>query len=253
MSTERPILFSGDMVKAILDGRKTQTRRVVSPRNSRVDATWDRLVLEHAWVDPGGTIFGPGPYLKVPAPILDEDGQECDEVVLRLYPRWEPGDRLWVRETWAVGACADGLSPAELDPGFWREFGGCWYRADGRAPDNPISPRGKWRPSIFCPRWASRLTLEIVSVRVEKLQAISEEDAVAEGVREGDLFGLAYSPSFQSLTDERNEFADDLIYGHRGAFACLWDTLNAKRGFGWEINPFVWCISFRRITNAGED
>jgi hypothetical protein len=95
--------------------------------------------------------------------------------------------------------------------------------------------RGNWRPSIHMPRWASRITLEIVSVRVERLQDINEEDAKAEGV-----LPAAYG--------EPDYTEDD--YGpknHRDGFQLLWDSINGPRGYGWDVNPFVWCVEFRRI------
>lgn len=212
------------MVKALVAGRKTQTRRIL---NIPV-----QLDTSQAWADPG---LGAGGYLKAPTKEFLAD----DEVIKRVYPRFEVGDRLWVRETWAVGKCADGLKPSYLSPGCWKhDNGGCWYRADDAQPATPISPRGNWRPSLFMPRWASRLTLTATDVRVQRLQEISEEDALAEGVKkvrdhcyvvEGfgyDLSGLCHS----SPTT---------------AYAILWDGINQKAGKRWDDNPWIVACTFR--------
>ncbi len=164
---ERPIMFTGPMVRAILDGRKTQTRRVIRP--------------QPRWVgDPG-------------IPFRTED---ADPKGIIQCPYGKPGDQLWVRETWA---------PNEGDVLAGKAF----YRAD----NNTIVER--WRPSIHMPRWASRITLEITKVRVERLQDISEEDAKAEG--------SAY----------RTEFRD------------IWRSIYGDGS--WAHNPWVWVIEFRRI------
>lgn len=171
---ERPILFSGPMVRAILEGRKTQTRRVVKPQPAH--------------------IAGIGTVLNI------------DTITGKACPYGKPGDRLWVRETW------DGV---RLDGGGALVS----YRADG---DKPVTDDGRWHPSIHMPRWASRITLEVVSVRVERLQEISEEDAMAEGVA--------------------------LAENYRGPvahFASLWEQIN---GLGsWNANPWVWVVEFRRV------
>lgn len=175
---ERPILFSAPMVRALLDGRKTQTRRVVKPQPT---ATREEAIRTYG---KGGTFILEAGFF----------GVRC--------PYGQLGDRLWVRETW--GACAG--SPV--------------YRAD----DNATCPDGgRWKPSIHMPRWASRITLEVTGVRVERLQDISEEDAIAEGVPE-----------------QR---------GDPWAFQCLWDSINgARERCSWAANPWVWAITFSRRT-----
>jgi hypothetical protein len=200
---ERPILFSGPMVRAILDGTKTQTRRVARPKRS----------IE---------------------PMTDE----C--------PYGAPGDRLWLRETWqyadwtedgqpfvryaadnAVRIC-EGAGEGETLVDVWAQLSAeANYSIDGKAADR------RWRPSIFMPRWASRLTLTITDVRVERLIEISEADAIAEGIARA---GRWYQPgSFGTA---------------RAAYKQLWNSLNASRGYGWLENPFVWVVSFeRRATN----
>lgn len=184
---ERPILFSGPMVLAILEGRKTQTRRVV-----KLDGFCGDPVYE------------------------TRDGDLVDP--LSLCPYGQSGDRLWVRETHGfVGGDRRFLQYAA-------DFGGVHEEAG--------VPR--WLPSIHMPRRASRLTLEIKSVRVERLQDISEADAKAEGV--------CCAPGHPHGSKDQ----------HKGAFQKLWDSLNADRGFGWTKNPYVWVMEFRPIHNASE-
>lgn len=173
---ERPIIFSGESVRAILDGRKVQTRRVIKPVQPRDDGRW-----------PAG---------RDPVP-------DC--------PFGRVGDRLWVRETWADHPDGDGPIYRATDP--------TW-------DDEPGSIR--WRPPIHMPRWASRLTLEVAGVRVERLQAIDKAGARAEGCHgiDGD--------------------------GHRGyvppldQFEAAWDALNGKRA-PWSSNPWVWVVTFRCV------
>lgn len=226
---EHPVLFSGEMVRAILEGRKTQTRRVVKPQpelNQRLGLLWKG---HYYGIRTDGL-----PYLKTFV-------QEC--------PYGVPGDRLWVRETWA--RVSDG-----------EKYGVC-YRVDGE--DQIDGEAGeRWRPSIFMPRQASRITLEITGVRVQRVQEISEEDAIAEGIQ---IFGATPVEILTGLmatmkpVTRRAFLASalavalglvDVLAGrrkltNREAFAVLWDRINAKRGYGWRANPWAWAISFRRI------
>ena len=221
--TERPIIMSGWSVRAILADLKTQTRRPISRRNSLFDGhpgmpygcNWDDLDFENAWVDRGPSPAGnPGPYLKVPLP--------AEETVHRCYPRFWIGDRLWAKETFGCH-CHNGMRPLK----------GCelTYRATDGDYDYPLSG---WRPSIFMPRWASRITLEIEDVRVERVQDISEADAQAEGV------------------DRLKVYGDEWVAIPEGTyklgFQAAWDSIWAKKGHGWDVkNDWVWAISFRRL------
>jgi hypothetical protein len=185
---ERPILFSGPMVRAILEGRKTQTRR---PLRRQPNYTPRMLYV---------------PYRGGKRICVRDDKNFYD------YWNWcsygVPGDRLWVRETWFQGYATV-------------------YRADHPECQPSGYSADKWRPSIFMPRWASRLTLEITDVRVQQVQAISEADANAEGC---DL-----PARDQDWSQCRRWYQD------------LWDSINAKRGCGWATNPWVWALTFRRI------
>lgn len=194
---ERPILFSAPMVRAILADTKTQMRRVVKPRK-----------------DPD---FG---CQMAPSEIAGDKHAE------RLCPYGQPGDRLWVRETWAFGIHA--LAAARDEDGPFV------YAADPMAQQQRLCDR--WRPSIHMPRWASRITLEITSVRVEQLQDISIEDAKAEGVWTHESV----------VSDCMNHFGiDALAVNPRRAFQMLWDQINGPSS--WSVNPWVWVVEFKRV------
>lgn len=205
---ERPILFSGPMVRAILEGRKTQTRRVVKPGPS------------------SGVRWSP----FVSTGLEDGHGRE-----IRIA-YGQPGDRLWVRETWGYA------------PGTLNEERLCCYKATPEiAPFAWPARRGpigdfvaRWRPSIHMPRWASRLTLEITDVRVERLQQITAADAWQEGIRP---VGVA---------EQAGDGASDIDPESAvvGEFIDLWNSLNAKRGFGWDANPWVWVLTFNRAADG---
>lgn len=197
---ERPILFSGPMVRALLDGSKTQTRRVVVPQPSAEVADVIRNGNEFVAAYPNRSAIRPSVYAARPRYGL-------------------PGDRLWVRETWSwvVG-------------NGWRYV----YRADGPPRDKTygdVIGEMVWKPSIRMPRRLSRIALELTDVRVERLQAITAEGAIAEGI--------------PSRGIEPPCIASAIMYLHD--FEQLWNGINAKRGFGWDVNPWVWVLSFRRV------
>ena len=194
---ERPIIFSTPMIRAILDHRKTQTRRViVAPRG------WQMVPR-----DPFN-----GVYLRK----LAVGGQVDDERYL-CCPYGSPGDHLWVREKRGF-----------LHEDFGYDRIGVYYEADNIAA-NELT-RIRWRPSINMPRWASRIDLEITALRVERLQEINQADAYAEG------FDPCEPGQLTSATD-----------GCVHAYRLYWNSLNAKRGYAWETNPWVWVIEFKRI------
>jgi hypothetical protein len=204
---ERPILFSGPMVRAILDGRKTVTRRVVKPQP------------EHVFARVG--IRNESLALGVMRP--DETfGQVMIEGKHVRCPYGSSGDSLWVRETWCWTA-----QPHHKNPD------GCEYRADETDAGVVLTEHRCWKPSIHMPRWASRISLEVVAVRVERVQEISEisvEDCFAEGI---------------SDQDGKIGWAPSTAVGH---FSSLWDEINGGRpGCDWESNPWVWRIQFRKI------
>jgi hypothetical protein len=187
---DRPILFNGPMVRALLDGRKTQTRRAMKLQPIK-DVSW-----AGGHYIPGSKRTE-GSRISVEAPYV---GLAC--------PYGQPGDRLWVRETWMYGQ-----EPKAI------------YRAD-----TPVTPDGQaWRPSIHMPRAVSRITLEIVSVRVERLQDISEADAEAEGVG-----FLRHVPDVdETLTAKQ-------------LYDALWESINGNGS--WNENPWVWVVEFKKVT-----
>ena len=212
--TDRPILFTGPMVRAILDGRKTVTRRLVTGHD----------VIEER---DDGT---PWPYYTTWS--HGDDGSPW-----QACPYGVPGDRLWVKETFAERVDIDGKDPAQRA----RAKHYLMFKANGddpRDPDN-FHTWGRWRSPRYMPRWASRLTLDVVSVRVERLHEITEEDASREGVEHMD--GLLDEADLCRVAKAMGAMATD----SRVWFACLWDSLNAKRA-PWASDPWVWRIEFRR-------
>ena len=193
----KPILFSTPMVRAILDDRKTMTRRVINRREPNRDKLYKMVDTLN-----GKPFFGAGFYKD--SDVFMFEGKTLTDAVY-YKARYRPGDIIWVRETW------DKNDGEEIH-----------YRAD---EDRPYY---KWRPSIFMPREAARLFLRVTDVRAERLQEITEADALAEGVEP--IYG--------------NDFASEKR--HVPAFAALWDALNAKRGYGWDTNPWVWVYTFER-------
>jgi hypothetical protein len=208
--SERPIIFSPPMARAILDGRKSQTRRVV--KDVPPEATAWRPILGDTtrWTAADG--FGAIAHIR------------C--------PYGQPGDTLWAREAFYIDTFPEG--PVQ-QPEDMRDV---YYRADGECceqiPECQCFDVGKprWRPSIYMPRWASRLTLRVTEVRVERLQAISEDDARAEGAAPRPTFGAASRAHCDA----------------RDVFAAGWDAINGKRlGCSWADNPWVWCVSFEAM------
>jgi hypothetical protein len=196
---ERPILFSGEMVRAILDDRKTMTRRVVKPQ----------------------------PEQDTDCPYHIGTGIERKA---RICPYGKPGDRLWVRETF----CDRNNNGEQIKP-LYRSDGQEYQDGDGRL----FEP--KWKPSIFMPRMYSRITLEITNVRVERLQKINNADALAEGTPGAWVENSEYLGGY-----EENENKAHVFF-----FRQLWDSINAKRGYSWESNPWVWVVEFERIKEQG--
>lgn len=195
---ERPILFNTEMVKAILDGRKTQTRRVVKAKPMEGD-------------------------------FISYKGEALEALIRTHSPYGVVGDRLWVRETFAFEVFSD-----EFPPSILSECCRLWYKAGGEKEQTGGTRlhlnKGRWRPSIHMPRWASRITLEITDIRVERVQDISEEDAKAEGADKLHIDDLGQTWK-----------------SHKRGFETLWDSINDKRGYGWNKNPWVWVVEFKRI------
>jgi hypothetical protein len=204
----KPILFSGPMVRAILAGNKTQTRRVIVPQTPASYGSprrWFHAPTGRSgflWLPPGGDLHRG--YLA--------------------YPPYQIGDLLWVRETW--------WKPPDVTPRMLREGADTWpeviYDADGEA-DWCLEHGWSRRPSIFMPRWASRITLEVTQVRVQRLRDISEEDAIAEGMER--IEGDRYLPG-------PCDYA-------RWAFFELWNQIHGSGA--WDKNPWVWVYTFKQV------
>jgi hypothetical protein len=178
-----PIIFRSEMVRAILDGHKTQTRRIIKPQPELLDTTHP----SHGLLD----TF-----------IYKQEKYDGSDFIAECCPYGQVGDRLWVRETFMIGADKT-----------------IYYRAN----DNDLVT--KWSPPIYMPRWASRITLEIIGIRIERVQEISLKDCLAEGY----FYGW-------------DNGSNSIVY-----FQELWNSINAKRGYSWESNPYVWVLEFRRV------
>ena len=211
---ERPIIFSAAMVRAIIEGHKTQTRRVVNPQPA--DSCRNPFVGEDKiWR------FECAQTLRGPISNAEDD---------RRCPYGQPGDRLWVRETFRTGFQKTMFSE------------GIIFKVD--APKalgmDEYSDRRVWSPSIHMPRWASLLTLELIDVRVERLQEISVNDCLAEGIppiTDADQWSkpIPKEPNLPAI--------------YIGAYCRLWDRINAKRA-PWESNPWVWVLEFKRVSGG---
>lgn len=229
---ERPIIFSGEMVRVILDGRKTQTRRVMKPQPPE----WCTEKFGYTMFTPEGHISGRGWY----------EGQRAEKFF--KCPYGKVGDRLWVREAWH-GVHED------------NQFQIYNYRAD--CPD---SENYKWKPSIHMPRWASRILLEVTGVRAERVQDISESDAKAEGFDhelhnpyptcathmppewyelppspKGECSGPRWDKEWYPSSERMKR------WNTRNNFIRTWELLNKERGFGWDTNCWVWVVEFKRV------
>lgn len=249
--TERPILFSAEMVRAILDGRKTQTRRIIKPQpyvDANGNACWKNTNF-------GQDLKRTPSFKSLASPL------PCSNTKRVLCPYGAPGDQLWVREAWRVAAwkeCGhiavdyrsspeDVRTPWAAVPDdqwdrLWRqsiddarragEAGRGTTRRDGNGWkwDRGDSPC-RWRPSIHMPRSASRITLEVKGVRVERLQDISEDDARAEGV--------------EPITSTGWQGQNTVVMTASEVFADLWNKINGPGA--WDANPWIWVIRFERV------
>lgn len=207
---DRPILFSGPMIRALLDGRKTQTRRVAKLPASPSVYLGMNGAGDHVFPSSGSW----GGQWRAPYAL---------------------GDRLWVREAWRADQALDKLKPREMS-------GRGFIHLDADGEPATRSAWGRRRPGMFMPRWASRLTLTVTDVRVQRVQEVSAVDAEAEGCSEGHtvepISGIAEG------------------WSARSAFRALWDGLNAPRGYGWDANPWVVALTFdvarRNIDQMGD-
>ncbi len=211
---ETGIIMSGNHPKLVLDGRKTQTRRTSGLKEINLEPDrWEYMRTNND----GAALFW----------VVANDPEPDNEKRFKLVkcPYGQVGDRLWVRETWAYGYTNQ--SPDRII-----------YKADNtplpdalaRGTYTASAGFGKWAPSIHMFRKDSRITLEITDIRVERVQEISFADRLAEGI----------TYKFPYIQDTKRDFAN------------LWDSLNAKRGYGWEVNPWVWVIGFKRYSTKND-
>lgn len=216
---ELPILFNGPMVRAVLEGRKTQTRRLANPQPHTVDSD--------------------GRWYRMPSGGLSLNCHRS--------PYGFPGDRLWVREPWRTLDYLDPYSGAEiadrcLDAGYAKPWAPLQFEADcarirwehTASPPHAGEPAaGRYRHARFMPRWASRIVLEVTGVRMERLQSINDTDAEAEGVAEWAQGALSAEGQTADPSDQ---------------FRWLWDSINGPDS--WSNNPWVWVIEFQRLEAA---
>lgn len=214
---ERPILFSAPMVRALLCDAKTQTRRLVKPQ---------------PLFEGGGCWF---PAIGKVDALHYANENHWKKGAAEWCPYGAPGDRLWVKETHALYGDPNDAPNA-------RPLVAC------RATDEAKTAGVRWRPSIHMPRWASRLTLEVTGVRVERLQAITEADAKAEGVRKD--YGRSVPLEMSGFVEPwyNYEEPDAWVSSAAASFASLWRSINGAES--WAANPWVWVVSFRRVTNG---
>jgi len=200
----KPIIFSTPMVQAILNGQKTQMRRVIK----------DKDITNNFDIDVDGSVYS---YIN------PETGDSYPPTAIAKY---QVGDILWVRETWGKD-----------------ENGEYVYRANyGTTEDDSFPPSMfKWKPSIHMPREAARIFLRVKNVRVERVQEITENDAKNEGVKDPYEY---QSPEYYEQPNLRG------FEINKSAFAGCWDSIYSKRGYGWDTNPWVWVVTFEKISKG---
>jgi len=235
---EHPIIFCSDMVSAILNGGKTQTRRIFNPERIVISPHKNGGFYYHTFARRKGELVDTG------------QGGFTPNNWLHYCPYGQVGDRLWVRETWRVNAIGNYCrehsdhKTCEVEyatlPGCARGNREFYCVTDeelqkaNRYYDK--NHQGGFNPSIHMPHWASRITLEIYNIRVERVQDISEQDAKAEGVQ-------------GSNCKHGYDYCLECGISHKANFSSLWDSINIKRGYSWISNPWVWVIEFKKVKN----
>jgi hypothetical protein len=213
--------MSGEMVRAILDGRKTKTRRIMKPQPIGNPNHIKRYGTDGKWRSRFGWQIAGG------------EGREWK------CPYGKVGDRLWVRESYTRQMGRGGYSRGRYNADAE------WFEAPDKKLNHPTKKLGMVTiPSIHMPKWACRIFLEITGIRAERVQKISKEDALAEGIRGHDAHGGGTHYNnitlYAAFPEKGGGFRTP-----QEAFELLWDTLNEKRGFGWDENPWVWVIEFK--------
>lgn len=242
---DRPVIFSGPMIQALLAGRKMQTRR---------------LIKDDVRDPPGMDAIHPKHTAIHPAPYLDSycGGRRTKTNPRGMSDRWcwwtrddrqrlptfrvpfVPGNHLWVREAWTHDAESTEALRAAVEDVYCDHSYGPYYRATEPAPETM-----RWRSPIFMPRWASRLTLIVTDVRVERLQDISESDAIAEGMPDFGAFCEALDPGKLNAAGETAAQTATRLRWLQRWYSSLWDELHGDGA--WEANPWIVAVSFRVI------
>jgi hypothetical protein len=228
---ERPILFSGPMVRAILAGQKTVTRRVCAVQPVEVDGLWNAF---YPWGEGGHGIYETEAEMR----------EEFDRLMMAHNPYGAVGDRLWVRETWrtferksdSVAGILFRADDAFVEIENTREAAERWVDAHENGKHG-----NAWRPSIFMRPWMCRIRLEITAIRIDRLQCITEEQAKAEGAPDQKLVSMYLGIRPRSVQGVAS-------CTHREGFEWLWDTINGKRrGCAWKDNPWVIAVTFKPV------
>lgn len=225
--SERPMIFNSEMVRAILDGRKTQTRRVIKPQPK---FKYHKVCNKEVWCWKQ-YVWGKDGL----SPNVLSIGSNC--------PYGKVGDVLWVKEKYRVASLVS--SNCDGTTTFDIQFADDSYKRVSEIEPSS-KPAGRWYSSIFMPKWATRIWLEITGIRVERVQDISEKDAKAEGIKP---YPNDIPITVQGIGAGCEGYIAEVgkLTKHKLAFCELWDSINAKRGFGWDKNPWVWVIEFKRI------
>ena len=209
----KPIIMNTFSAQGILKGIKTQTRRVIKNNLGVCNNCWNISVIHNG----KDAICGGLCYLRVPC--CDEN----DEIGSRIRPKYEKDQILWVRETWQ----------------YWQ--GATIYKADFTKKELDEIKYLTWKPSIFMPRKAARIFLKVKNIKIERIQEITEEDAIAEGIIKGKGRWGTIHYRLKINGDYQKDKTFDLAVD---AYKYLWDSINNKRGYGWEKNPFIYVIDF---------
>ncbi|HHX3102348.1 TPA: hypothetical protein ACU8I5_003320 [Klebsiella pneumoniae] len=224
---ERGMIFNGEMVRAILDGRKTQTRRIMKIQPEHSGLGLRRVIDSKNGSDDGKYFWS----------LSDACGLKIRSKSFTC-PFGSVGDRIWVREAFRVHSRATDVATLVYKASERNSWTEQTHRVPVSVCNKPATPE-KWTPSLHMPRWASRILLEITDVRVERLNAISEEDAEAEGI---DMEALYDSQDCYDCIANHNMTGRPTV---TGAFKYLWESIYGEEG--WKSNPWVWVIEFKRI------
>ncbi|HBW4090644.1 TPA: hypothetical protein ME348_000845 [Klebsiella pneumoniae] len=215
---ERGMIFNGEMVRALLSGRKTQTRRIIK------DCTVGRDQISK--------------FIQIEKKFIGCYPEDVPELIRECCPYGIPGDRIWVREAFRVHSRATDVATLVYKASERNSWTEQTHRVPVAVCNKPATPE-KWTPSLHMPRWASRILLEITDVRVERLNAISEEDAEAEGI---DMEALYDSQDCYDCIADHNMTGRPTV---TGAFKYLWESIYGEES--WKANPWVWVIKFKRV------